>query len=172
MPTEPRVPLTRDRIVRAGLEIADASGVEALTMRRIGHDMTEELTTAPFEPIGTRRAMEIGLLDDAFGDSVERFAARVRALARDLATLPFLGALLESKRQARARDEQVKPLAAYRAEELARSYACFFGEDRSYHEARHRFVHKLGAPCRVTPAPRRSPARAARASSGRRAGAR
>jgi putative two-component system hydrogenase maturation factor HypX/HoxX len=53
----------------------------------------------------------------------------------------------------RARDEQIKPLRAHRNEELARSYRCFFGEDRSYHEARHRFVHKLGAPCAVpTPA--------------------
>jgi putative two-component system hydrogenase maturation factor HypX/HoxX len=143
-----------------------------LMPRRIGDDLTEELTSAPFEPIGSRHAVDIGLLDDAFGDNVERFVARVRALARDLADLPFLGALVESKRQARARDEQVKPLAAHRAEELARSYECFFGEDRSYHEARHRFVHKLGAPCVVTPAPRRSPARAAHASSGRRASAR
>ncbi len=30
-----------------------------------------------------------------------------------------------------------------------RSHVCFFGPDRSYHEARHRFVHKLGAPCAV-----------------------
>ena len=33
------------------------------------------------------------------------------------------------------------------AEELARSHESFFGDDPSYHEARHRFVHKLGAPC-------------------------
>jgi putative two-component system hydrogenase maturation factor HypX/HoxX len=49
----------------------------------------------------------------------------------------------------RTRDEQIKPLRAYRNEELARSYHCFFGQDRGYHEARHRFVHKLGAPCAV-----------------------
>ena len=52
---------------------------------------------------------------------------------------------------ARARDEQVKPLSVYRTEELARSHECFFGPDRSYHEARSRFVHKLGAPCAVAP---------------------
>jgi putative two-component system protein, hydrogenase maturation factor HypX/HoxX len=147
-----------------------------LMPRRIGHELTEELTSAPFEPIGTREAVEIGLLDDAFGDNVERFRARVRAFARDLGAGPYLTALLEGKRSARRRDERVKPLAAYRAEELARSYECFFGEDRSYHEARHRFVYKLGAPCEVTPALPRSPRRAARvrarASSGRRASAR
>ena len=48
------------------------------------------------------------------------------------------------------RDERRRPLADYRAEELARSYECFFGADRSYHQARHRFVLKLGSPCTVT----------------------
>jgi putative two-component system hydrogenase maturation factor HypX/HoxX len=130
-----------------------------LMPRRIGRALTEELTSAPFEPIGTRRAVEIGLIDDAFGDHVERFAAQVRALARGLAGGAYLDTLLAAKRRARRRDERLKPLAAYRAEELARSYECFFGEDASYHEARHRFVHKLGAPC-VVPAPPRT-ARAA-----------
>ena len=57
----------------------------------------------------------------------------------------------------------MKPLAAYRAEELARSHKCFFGPDRSYHEARRRFVYKLGAPCAVSPPAWRSPAVAAHA---------
>ena len=35
--------------------------------RRVGAEMTEELTSAPFNPIGTRRAKEIGLIDDVFG---------------------------------------------------------------------------------------------------------
>ena len=43
------------------------------------------------------------------------------------------------------RDEQLKPLRAYRAEEMARAYECFFGPDRSHHEARRRFTRKLGA---------------------------
>lgn len=123
-----------------------------LMPRRIGHELTAELTSAPFEPIGTRRAVEIGLLDDAFGEDVPRFRGQVRALARDLASAPYLPTLLEAKRRARRRDEQIKPLSTYRTEELAKSHECFFGPDRSYHEARHRFVHKLGAPCVVTPA--------------------
>jgi len=124
-----------------------------LLPRRIGRELTAQLTSAPFSPIGTRRAVEIGLLDDAFGDNVERFRGRVRAMAKALAADAGLERRLEAKRSSRARDERVKPLAAYRAEEMARSHECFFGEDRSYHEARHRFVHKLGAPCVVSPSP-------------------
>jgi len=122
-----------------------------LMPRRIGAELTEELTSAPFEPMGTRRAVEIGLLDDAFGDNVERFRARVRTLARELAAAPDFERRLEAKRLARRVDEAIKPLAEYRAEELAKSHECLFGPDRSYHEARHRFVHKLGAPCVVVP---------------------
>jgi putative two-component system hydrogenase maturation factor HypX/HoxX len=133
-----------------------------LMPRRIGHDLTEELTSAPFEPIGTRRAVEIGLLDDAFGEDVPRFRGQVRALATELAGLAYLPTLLEAKRSARQRDEQIKPLSTYRTEELAKSHECFFGPDRSYHEARHRFVRKLGAPCVVTPAQPRSRRQAAR----------
>jgi putative two-component system protein, hydrogenase maturation factor HypX/HoxX len=130
-----------------------------LLPRRVGAEETDRLTSAPFTPVGTREAVEIGLLDAAFGATAEAFRAEVRELAQRLAGHPDLEELLERKRRLRAHDERLKPLRAYRNEELARSYRCFFGEDRSYHEARHRFVHKLGAPCVV--APMAAPLRAA-----------
>jgi putative two-component system hydrogenase maturation factor HypX/HoxX len=117
--------------------------------RRVGHELTGELTSAPFTPIGTRRATEIGLIDAAFGDSMASFRAQVQGLAERLARHPDVPHWLEQKRRERARDEQVKPLAAYRSEEMARSHECFFGEDRSYHVARGFFVYKTGAPCTV-----------------------
>jgi putative two-component system protein, hydrogenase maturation factor HypX/HoxX len=122
-----------------------------LLPRRVGHDMTAELTES-FTPVGTRRAVEIGLLDEAFGDTVESFRAQTRGLAERLARNPDVGHWLEEKRRRRARDEQAKPLSTYRTEELARCHENFFGAARSYHEARRRFVYKLGAPCAV-PAP-------------------
>jgi putative two-component system protein, hydrogenase maturation factor HypX/HoxX len=120
-----------------------------LMPRRVGAGTADRLTSAPFTPVGTREAVAMGLLDAAFGATAEGFRASVRALAEGFARDPRLDDHLEAKRRVRARDEQIKPLRAYRNEELARSYRCFFGEDRSYHEARHRFVHKLGAPCAV-----------------------
>jgi putative two-component system hydrogenase maturation factor HypX/HoxX len=121
-----------------------------LMPRRIGQELTDELTSAPFRAIGTRRAVEIGLLDEAFGDDVASFAAQVRGLAERLARHDEHARWLEEKRRRRAADEQAKPLSVYRSEELALSHECFFGEDRSYHEARSRFVYKTGAPCKVT----------------------
>ena len=118
-----------------------------LLPRRVGAELTARLTSPPFTAVGTRQAVEIGLLDAAFGDTLAGFQSQVRGLAERLARTPDL----EGKRRRRARDEALKPLNAYRQEELARSYRCFFGADRSYHDARHRFVYKLGAPCAVTP---------------------
>src|SRR3954454_16236959 len=113
--------------------------------------MADRLTSPPFEAVGTRRAVEIGLLDDAFGDTAHSFRAHVRRMAEHLAHDPNMPHLLNEKRHAHRRDERIEPLSAYRTEELARSHDSFFGEDLSYHQARHRFVHKLGAPCAVTP---------------------
>jgi putative two-component system protein, hydrogenase maturation factor HypX/HoxX len=95
--------------------------------------------------------VEIGLIDHAFGDTAEQFRAGVRRYAKQLASSPARLAELAEKRHSRARDEQRRPLAAYRADELARSHECFFGPDPSYHQARHRFVYKLGNPARSRP---------------------
>ena len=123
-----------------------------LLPRRVGAELAAELTSAPFTPIGTRRAVEIGLLDATFGANAESFRSQVRGMAERLARHSDVPHWLEEKRRRRAEDEKIKPLSTYRTEELARSHECFFGDDRSYHDARHRFVLKLGAPCAVTPA--------------------
>jgi putative two-component system protein, hydrogenase maturation factor HypX/HoxX len=122
-----------------------------LLPRRVGDAMAAELTSAPFTAVGTRRAVEIGLLDAAFGEDVEGFRAQVRGLAERLARHGDHAHWLQQKRSRRAQDERAKPLSVYRTEELARSHECFFGPDRSYHEARRRFVYKLGAVCAVAP---------------------
>ena len=122
-----------------------------LLPRRVGREMAARLTGPPFTPVGTRRAVELGLLDAAFGSTAASFRARTHSLAQALARDPDLGRRLDEKSRRRARDEQVKPLQAYRAEEMIRAHHCFFGPERSYHEARRRFTHKLGAVCTVTP---------------------
>ena len=122
--------------------------------RRVGAELTAELTgikTGKFDPIGTRRAKEIGLIDDVFGDDVASFRAQVKVVAEKLARHQDWHAWLQEKKRRRAADERVKPLEAYRGEEMARSHECFFGADRSYHEARRNFVYKISAPCVIAP---------------------
>lgn len=90
-------------------------------------------------PVGTTEAKAWKLIDDAFGDDPAAFRAEVRRRAEALAIDPDLAV----KRARRAADEAVKPLAAYRAEELARLRLNFYGFDPSYHVARYNFIHKI-----------------------------
>ena len=40
--TEPRTPLSRDRVLRAAVKVADESGIESLTMRRLAEELGAE----------------------------------------------------------------------------------------------------------------------------------
>ena len=109
--------------------------------RRVGQRQALELTLS-CKPIGTRAAREMGFLDDTFGEDAGAFVAELRERARHLAKDPELRAMLRRKHERRLDDESVKPLASYRAEELAQMRVNFFGPDPAYHEARRRFVFK------------------------------
>jgi putative two-component system protein, hydrogenase maturation factor HypX/HoxX len=114
-----------------------------LLPRRVGAAIAAQLTSAPFTPLGAGQAARIGLLDASLGAALRSFRSRTAALAERIANDSALERRLELKRRRRAHDEALKPLETYRREELARSHECFFGPDRSYHEARRRFVYKL-----------------------------
>jgi putative two-component system protein, hydrogenase maturation factor HypX/HoxX len=118
-----------------------------LLPRRVGPQVAAELTGSPFTPLSAAKAARIGLIDSAFGLTADAFRAQLMQHAQQLAADPALGPRLELKRIRRADDERTRPLATYRKHELERCQTCFFGPDRSYHDARHRFVYKLGAPC-------------------------
>ena len=113
-----------------------------LLPRRVDPDRANVITQNRM-PVGTREAVAAGLIDAAFGASPAAFSAEVRMRARALAADPDLEAMLEAKRARRQADETAKPLAAYRAEELARMRLNFYGFDSSYHVARHHFVAKV-----------------------------
>ena len=112
-----------------------------LLPRRIGPETTAQLTSPPYRPVGAAGAQKMGLIDAIL--PATGFAAHLRRFAERVAHDPALPGRLRNKRRRRADDERRKPLAVYRAEELAHCHRCFFGPDRSYHLARHRFVHKL-----------------------------
>ena len=113
-----------------------------LLPRRLGEPMATRLTSEPFTPISARRAVQIGLLDSAFGATTESFHSRLHTQAELLARRDDLDDRLDLKRRQRVHDERIKPLETYRREELARSHRCFFGPDQRYHHARRRFTYK------------------------------
>jgi putative two-component system hydrogenase maturation factor HypX/HoxX len=60
--------------------------------------------------------------------------------AAELAAAPDIAQRLAAKRAKRQSDEAIKPLAAYRQEELQEMRRNFYGFDPSYHVARYHFV--------------------------------
>jgi putative two-component system hydrogenase maturation factor HypX/HoxX len=70
----------------------------------------------------------------------EEIRLRARAIAADAEDLTRS---IEAKRRRRAHDEALKPLAAYREEELARMKRNFYGFDPSYHVARYNFIRRI-----------------------------
>jgi putative two-component system protein, hydrogenase maturation factor HypX/HoxX len=117
-----------------------------LLPRRVGREKALELTQS-CQPLGAKTACEIGFLDEAFGENMEAFETQLAERAQRLAQAPDFWEMLKAKHGARLQDEQLKPLASYRAEELECMKVNFFGPDPAYHEARRRFVFK-GAPPR------------------------
>lgn len=93
-------------------------------------------------PLLAREARAAGLVDEAFGADMGVFEAEVAQRAAALAAVPELAAQIADKASRRAADEAERPLAAYRADELAHMQRNFYGFDPSYHVARFHFVMK------------------------------
>lgn len=109
-----------------------------LLPRRVGDANARRVTHARL-PMGVAEARRLGLVDRVLPSE----PAAIAALACQLAADPALDARLAEKRRCRDADETVKPLAAYRDEELARIRHNFYGFDPSYHVARYNFIHKV-----------------------------
>jgi AcrR family transcriptional regulator len=60
--TEPRLPLSRDRILQAALELADEGGIESLTMRKLGQVLGFEAMSL-YNHVANKDDLLDGLLD-------------------------------------------------------------------------------------------------------------
>jgi putative two-component system hydrogenase maturation factor HypX/HoxX len=115
--------------------------------RRVGPEKALELTERCL-PVGVHEARRVGLIDDVIlrddlgEDAFDGFREQIVRIAETLARSPRYAGWLAHKQALRERDERSKPLRQYRAEELAEMEKNFWGEDRSYHEARAAFVRK------------------------------
>jgi AcrR family transcriptional regulator len=73
MPTETgsnvdrRVPLSRERVLRAAVALADRSGIESLTMRRLGQELGVEAMSL-YNHIANKDAILDGVVDLVLGD--------------------------------------------------------------------------------------------------------
>ena len=112
-----------------------------LLPRRVGAEQARAIMARRL-PLGAPEAAVLGLIDANAGPDEVSFRALVDTHAAGLAEGDRFTRALAEKRTRRARDEHVRALADYRADELERMRMNFYGFDPSYHIARHRFVHR------------------------------
>ncbi|RIX44115.1 MAG: hydrogenase maturation protein [Rhodocyclales bacterium GT-UBC] len=91
-------------------------------------------------PMTAQEAVRLGFYDACLPGP--GFAVDVARRAAELAAAEDFSSRLAAKQARRQADEAVKPLAAYRAEELAEMRRNFYGFDPSYHVARYHFVSR------------------------------
>jgi len=113
-----------------------------LLPRRVGEIQAKTITHKRL-PVGAPEACDLGLIDDCFALNQANFKKKIEQLAEALAINQNYSVLLKNKVCQREKDEQKKPLATYRAEELSHMQLNFYGFDPSYHVARYHFVHKI-----------------------------
>lgn len=94
-------------------------------------------------PMGVSEALALGLGDRRLPRSRAEALAVLTAGAKALANSPDLKDRIRAKHERRTRDETIKPLSAYRAEEMRRMLRNFHGFDPSYHVARFNFIHRI-----------------------------
>lgn len=105
-----------------------------------GHDVSVHLASGNRTLERVCRAVE--LADFVVSGGRDEFEAVVLDRAQSLATGARSGKLLEQKRRRRAGDERLKPLEAYRTEELAEMSRDMFDNRSGFAQARQAFVHK------------------------------
>ena len=93
-------------------------------------------------PLLARDAAACGFVDACLDAEPDAFARSVLARVAAIAADPALAGRIAAKAERRAADEAQRPLAAYRADELAHMQRNFYGFDPSYHVARYHFVMK------------------------------
>ena len=109
--------------------------------RRVGASEAARLTQACL-PVTPDSALRSGLVDHVIDDDATGFRTQVAALARYLVRSPAYPVLLAAKERQLAASERHRPLAAYRAAELAIMARNFSDPHEPYARLRQAFVYK------------------------------
>lgn len=134
MAAKERIPLSRDRILRTGLDLADASGLEALTMRRLGNELGYEAMSL-YRHIANKDDLLDGMLDLVLAewelpdgdDAVDAIRTTARSVHQGLRRHPWAARLLMTGAHIRPRR------LAYGEFLLGRLREAGLDADRRYH---------------------------------------
>ena len=84
--SETRTPLTRDRVLRAAIELADREGIDAVSMRRLGAELGVEAMSL-YNHVPNKSALLDGIVETVLNDidlptDIRNWQACVREVAR------------------------------------------------------------------------------------------
>ncbi|TML11552.1 MAG: TetR family transcriptional regulator, partial [Actinobacteria bacterium] len=65
--TQHRTPLTRDRVLRAAIRIADEEGLDALTMRRLGQELGVQAMSL-YNHVANKEDLRHGIVEIVLGE--------------------------------------------------------------------------------------------------------
>jgi AcrR family transcriptional regulator len=103
--TEPRVPLSRERVLRAAVALADDGGIESLSMRKLGEALGVEAMSL-YNHVANKDDLLDGMIDLVFGEidvpgagSAWKAAMRERAVSarQAMSRHPWAIGLMESR---------------------------------------------------------------------------
>ena len=109
--------------------------------RRVGAEHAARLTGTCL-PVSPASALRCGLIDRIIPGGIADYHAQVADFASELAHSPGFNARLAAKARELAAAEKRRPLAAYRAAELAIMSRNFSGPGEPYARLRRAFVYK------------------------------
>ncbi|MCP3688228.1 MAG: hydrogenase maturation protein [Gammaproteobacteria bacterium] len=112
-----------------------------LLPRHCGAENVQRITQARL-PMGTREALQLGLVNHIIDLPRASFAAAVQQRCRSYLDSGIAQRLADKRCQRKA-EEATRPLSEYRTQELDKMRCNFYGFDPSYHIARYNFVYKI-----------------------------
>ncbi|MCZ7416873.1 MULTISPECIES: hydrogenase maturation protein [unclassified Streptomyces] len=112
-----------------------------LLPRRVGAEAARRFTESAL-PVSARTALAAGLVDRVLPTGPGEFAGEVARLAGRLTRSAQLSARVAEKKALRERDEALRPLGRYRADELTAMRRTFLDPRAPYHALRSDFVRK------------------------------
>ncbi len=109
--------------------------------RRVGWEKGREIMENRM-PISSRRAKDVGLIDDVFGKTPREFRNILKRRLERFINSPEYGRFIKSKIEERTSSRWKELIERCRREELEHMKLNFYGFDTSYHIARYYFVHR------------------------------
>ena len=110
--------------------------------KRVGEEMAQKLTNECL-PITSDAAVEIGMVDEAFGQNVAAFRQMLKAKVAQLADTIDFEEFRKNKRKRLFEEMAASPPIEYRNRELSQMWKNFYAAGSEYHALRHYFVHKI-----------------------------